>query len=302
MKPYYAEAIAGTLKSKPMGSTTLEVKIQNFLKVHVIFFYVSDTGLLLDVPSNKIVPSGTGIFRAPFVTGSYLVVKSLSTGGFIGVFALDTAIKEYYIMPAMLSNPQDIGQIPEPTTECIVPKDSQPVVVGYGVWGNRSFIREQSWQKMADSYTLAPRETRTVGSTFTSGMTQTSSTEESVSKALSIDTSLGWGPISSNISMSLNTTSTSMQSYTINQEETSYESSEVTNTNDFPVMNVRWQLCDTVTIFDLVKSAEAAASVISRVPPSIVKSYNLQKLVKAEEPPALSTETLKWWMSQQKEK
>jgi hypothetical protein len=278
MKPFYEEALAGTLKSDPPGDKEWTLSLFSLLDIATKAYYADENGDLLPLGFTFIGPKSKLVAPTKMSkTRSYLVIKHTIGGAFVCVIPITVQSESYTFDSAMLSKPNDIGPLPIPTQDLLIPRDSQPVVVGCGVAMERVIVREQSWQKMGDSYTLAPHETRTVGSTSSSGMTETSSSEETTSLSLSMDVSVGWGPISSSISSALNSTSTTLQSYTINKQETSYESSVITNAEAYPVMNLRWQMSDVITILD-VFATKPLASVVSRVPPSIVKSYNMTTL------------------------
>lgn len=306
MKQYYAEAIAGTLQS-PSGSVPgWGASFQNNLVFPITIAIVSDTGQLL--PSGTINPGTNGnLGNLPFPAGTFVIVSSAITGAFAGVIVLDPSTGAYNIAPDIISSPNDIGPIPQPTTDIIVPPNSQSVIVGAGTASSGNVItREQSWQRIGDSYTIIPGQTRTVGTSINSGMSQTSSDQTTVSQSVSTSASAGWGPVSASISASLSSSSTSMQSYTITEERTSYESSVLTSTTDYSVMILRWQICDVITVINPISVLGVTffppvSSVVSFLQPAIAQEYNMGKLPPARSLKPLSKEAKEWWYNNLRE-
>ncbi|HEX8396556.1 MAG TPA: hypothetical protein VF644_03975 [Pyrinomonadaceae bacterium] len=204
----------------------------------------------------------------------------------------------------LISDQNDIGPIPQPTKDIIIPPNSPSVVVGQGKASNGNPItREQSWQRMPESYTIATGQTRTVGSSTTSGMTQTTSDQITVSSSISSSASAGWGPISASVSASLSQSSTSMHSLTVSEQNTNYESSTLTRseTETTALMILRWQICDTINILDASGTTPTyapIASIVSLLLPSVVQEYNPSDLPPTKQLKPMSEETKKWWLEQ----
>jgi len=307
MKQYYAEAIAGTLQS-PQGVVPYwNAQFTNNLVFPITMAFIADNGQLS--PGIPINPGATtNIGNIPLPTGTFLTILSAITGAFVGVVVLDSSISSYDFTPDLISAPNDIGPIPQPTTDVIIPPSSQSVIVGAGTLSSGNIItREQSWQRMGDSYTIVPGQTRTVGTSMNSGMSQTSSDQTTVSESVSTSASAGWGPASASISASLSSTSTSMQSYTITEEKTSYESSVLASTADYPIMILRWQICDVITVIAPISIVgqnfffPAVSSVVSLLQPAIAQEYNMDKLPAARPLKPLSKEVKEWWYNNLRE-
>jgi hypothetical protein len=195
----------------------------------------------------------------------YYAITVPSTGGLIDVVQFSSS-RSTILAPLSLTKPNDLGPIPLPTASkppitpqpptvvpnstMIVPPDSPRVLVGCGVAPNGNYItREQYWERQSDSICMAGHETRTVSFTTTQGKQQTSSDTTTVSASLSTSISGGWGPVSASISASLSASRSSFQQVTVTEETTSYVSHTITNPHEVPVMYLRWQLTDVITVF-----------------------------------------------------
>lgn len=297
MKQDYVKALKGELKSPKGEHEEWELKIlavwyedgefEKFPILLVKIYWISDTGqnILLGVVD---LSNNGFIQQVKIPSDSYILVTTFD-GAFISVFQVDSKKRIYYLTYDMFCIPNDIGPIPQPNKDVPIPQDSIPVIVGAGYIKktNSLFLRKQFWQKMSDSYTLAPGENRTVGVTLSSGISEASSSIDTVSKSISASSSAGWGAISASISASMNTAHTSMNSYTVTEQKTSYETNTLVNNASVPVMLIRWQICDIVLISE--GEGKDVASIISYVDPCLVQHYNLNELPEKEQVGELSS-------------
>lgn len=223
--------------------------------------------------------------------GDYLVMTSSLSGSFISAYALTSSETQYTVDNSVLTEPNDIGSIPQPTTNVLVPVNSPLVMVAISTItpsdsSSSNFItREQYWNLQGDSYSLSMGESRTVSYTIVSGRQTTSSSQETVGASIGVDAHAGWGPISAGISASLNAESTTFQQVSVNEQTTSYMSDTVTNSGDDDLVVLRWQMTDVITVFS--PSYQPLASIVSGLNPIIVKSYGISGLLSSDVRPAL---------------
>jgi hypothetical protein len=301
MTDIYIQALNGTLKSPGQKSSTKRnFKIYNDLPICVRVALITHTGTIIRVEKTDMIsPNKNATIKDSFLSdGSFLMVNSAHTGGFIGILIIKDS--EYHITTDMLCKPGDIGPVPIPTKNIPVPASSQNIVVGVGEVQNKkghSLMREQSWQLAADSYTLFPKEKKNIAVTTTSGISQTTTESKEISSSLGVSASIGYGAFSASISSSLNTTSSYMQSYTITEQKSTYESNEIINNNDYPIMYLRWQIADVVNIYHKSNHSDAKATIVVLLEPSILKSYDQDKIFKTEDESVaeISYKERVWW-------
>lgn len=277
MKELYAKALNGQLYATETD-TAVAIQVYNNLPVKIAIYNSTNTGMrqLLGhiEPASNAAVTGTD--------GDYLVIASAMSGSFISAYALTTSETSYTVDNSVLTAPNDIGSIPEPTSNILVPVNSPLVMVAISTispdGSTTNYItREQFWNLQGDSYSLAVGESRTVSYTIVAGRQTTSSTQDTVGASIGVDAHAGWGPISAGISASLNAESTTFQQVTVNEQTTSYMSDTVTNSGDDDLVVLRWQMTDVITIFS--PSYQPLASIVSGLNPIIVKSYNISDLI-----------------------
>ena len=141
-------------------------------------------------------------------------------------------------------------------------------------------VREFFWQRSDESYSLSVNELAKWSLTTFTGLETTSSDEQTVSTSLNASLSGGWGPVSASVSASLTTTSRSSQQVTVQNTQTKFVELTVRNEAQNPVMVLKWNLVDVVTIFTIQGNAMSpASSIITNLPPTIVSpAYDLTKL------------------------
>lgn len=282
MKELYAKALMGQLYATET-TTAVTIQVHNNLPVRIAVYNATNAGTRQLL--GHVEPGSNGPVTG--TDGDYLVIASAVSGSFISAYALNTSESSYTVDNSVLTTPNDIGSIPVPTTDVLVPVNSPLVMVAISTispdGSTTNYItREQFWNLQGDSYSLAVGESRTVSYTIVSGRQTTSSTQDTVGASIGVDAHAGWGPISAGISASLNAESTTFQQVTVNEQTTSYMSDTVTNSGDDDVAVLRWQMTDVITIFS--PSYQPLASIVSGLNPIIVKSYNVSDLINPEQP------------------
>ncbi|SOC22322.1 hypothetical protein [Stappia indica] len=282
MKELYAKALMGQLYATET-TTAVTIQVHNNLPVRIAVYNATNAGTRQLL--GHVEPGSNGPVTG--TDGDYLVIASAISGSFISAYALNTSESSYTVDNSVLTTPNDIGSIPVPTTDVLVPVNSPLVMVAISTispdGSTTNYItREQFWNLQGDSYSLAVGESRTVSYTIVSGRQTTSSTQDTVGASIGVDAHAGWGPISAGISASLNAESTTFQQVTVNEQTTSYMSDTVTNSGDDDVAVLRWQMTDVITIFS--PSYQPLASIVSGLNPIIVKSYNVSDLINPEQP------------------
>nr|WSY50506.1 hypothetical protein OG999_10470 [Streptomyces sp. NBC_00886] len=193
-----------------------------------------------------------------FYTGAFAAACQTPASGSVTIMSFD------------LLDPNDIGLPPKPDDEVIIPSDSPPIMVGCGALENgNAVVREQYWQRLPDSYSIGPGESKTVSNTVTSGMQQTTSALNTIEGSVMVSTKAGWGPVSASVSASLSAASTSFQQFTTTQQTTSYVSDHYENSSDTDSqMCLYWQLTDSVTVYD--SAGTALSSITTGTQPVII--------------------------------
>lgn len=160
----------------------------------------------------------------------------------------------------------------------IIPPNGPRILVGVGVLQKDRFVtREQFWQRLPNSYSLASSEEKVVNYTQTQGIQESSSDSKTVTDSVSVSASAGWGPFSASVSASLSESSTSAQQLTVSTQTTSYVSSTYQNLGENAELNLLWQLTDVVTVYDA--DGRPLASVISgEAPPVISGPWDVKEI------------------------
>lgn len=232
------------------GATVRTISVINHLDIALtIFQRVNGTNLKV----GHAAPKATGSAKIAS-DNSPLVVLVEATGSALGVFSVTASLEEIALSDSLIRRPNAIGPPPEPDHDwgeseaVIIPQDSARLLVGIGTIKQALIVREQFWNRLGDSYTLAPGEAATVSFTRTVGVSRTSSSSEEVAQAIGVSASAGWGPISVAINASLSRTSSQSQQTTITSETSTYESRTVTSTSAKPETFLRWQLVDVYSV------------------------------------------------------
>jgi hypothetical protein len=216
-------------------------------------------------------------------------------GSLAAVFAgTATGALSIAIGPVDLSEPGDIGPVPVPTSEIVIPNDSPAILVGCGQARDAKGIatymtRSQFWKRSGDSITLAPNEEVMTTYTSTTGIQETSSRTDTVAASLNASVGAGWGPVSASISAGLNTSSTSFQQYVSTQTDTRFESRTYKPDTSDTRMIFRWQLYDVVTVTKADPTdPKVLAQVTTAQHPDVVKVYKENALPPSPAPAELS--------------
>ncbi|WP_445516350.1 hypothetical protein [Streptomyces sp. NEAU-174] len=297
MNDMYQSAINGTLKS---GYTELgqPLTFHNMTTTCLAMYEIASDGtrwgwdkeeqeFSSGQPSGQIVqgtahPGYQGgqstTLEQPYLNAYWLFVNAWS-GAFAAVFQTPTdGSSDIYITDWDLLEPNDIGTIPTPDTDAgiLIPTDSPRIVVGSGLLGPTGYgtpnvvIREQFWQRLPDSYSIAPGETKHSSYTVTSGRQQTTSELSTLEASVNASASAGWGPVSASVSASLSTSSTNFQQVTVTEQTTSYVSEKYSLDQgaESPEMMLYWQLADVVTIYDW--EGTPLGSIITGTQPTVI--------------------------------
>jgi len=273
MNPIYQQALNGTLSS-PGGVASS----QNLLNVCMISVDIlrcnSDTTLTL---VQTLSPNATVNANSwAGMVNDYYVIQSTLTGAFMMVVQLlSNSTDPVDISQDMLCNPNDIGEIPQPSQNFLLPPNTPGVVVGIGLLPGSQLVitREQFWARSGDSYSLGPGETREISFTQTSGMQNTSSSQDVVNKSINASGSVGWGPFSASVSAALSSSSTTMQQVSVTEESTSYVAQKFYNApGEESVMVLKWELTDTIYGFSITNNYAPSFSVQTVQTPVAISS------------------------------
>lgn len=263
--PLYSQAMSGSLNSpQQTPGTNIHITFTNSLPIPVLLFWVDSKGNQLasglgvadGIPGMVFQILSGSTTPGMMLYGNY-VVTTANTGSFVAVLEVKPEKVQAFITTDILTHPNDIGMPPVPDKTTLIPNDSPRVLIACGRLPNNNIImREQYWKRAADSYSLAPASHHTIGSIVTKGLEKTSSTEKSISEALGMNASAGWGAFSASISASLSASSTTTQQVSTSTKTTQYETLQLSNETDTTKIYLKWQLMDVFTIFgsaDLLK-------------------------------------------------
>jgi hypothetical protein len=314
MNDTYARALAGTLRSEDDGAAG-DFTIVNGLCVSLALWWLSEegeqwgfdpqTGQAQDgAPPHPLQPAAQ-VLLPEVPAGYWWLLTTLGSGAFaavVGKEAPKQPLPSRYlgttrvtVSPDDLVAPNELGRPPQSDDRHVVPGNSPRVLVGCamiaapGALGS-ALTREQYWELTGDSYSLAPRERRTISYTETTGMETTTSSQETVARSIGASVSGGWGPVSASVSASLSSSSTTFQQVSLSSESTTFVSREVTNESETEAEVVLvWQLIDLVTVFEA--KGGALASIVSAINPAIVQSsfYSPPRPAHAPRPPGRLT-------------
>ncbi|MGZ9934145.1 hypothetical protein ACXNSR_30190 [Streptomyces sp. NC-S4] len=278
MNATYQLALSGTLMSVDKGSRT-NMTVTNATPVHLLVYWVGLDGLLYgrNPRTRRFTAGHRGQVLNPGATATwtnidrsyYFVAKAGYSGAFAAVWQAAEDNAAVTLTGRDLLDPDDIGETPVPTSAVIVPPNGPRILVGTGVLPNgNSVTREQFWQRLPESYSLAAGEEKTVSHTQTQGMQQSSSDTKTVTASVSTSASAGWGPFSASVNASLSNSSTRTQQVTVSTQTTSFTSNQYTNDTSHARMCLFWQLTDVLTVFD--GTGTPLSSVVSAKGPTVV--------------------------------
>ncbi|MFF3089841.1 hypothetical protein ACFVRB_33080 [Streptomyces nojiriensis] len=281
MDSTYQDAINGTLCSQTSGDTIPKLAVVNrsdmLLNMYLIstqrgdrlgWDSVNNTWAAGHPPIHLWDESPLWLVKNPDL-GWYWLFTSADSGAFAAV-CQTPASGDLSFMSHLLLEPNEIGGIPKPDKEVLIPPDSPRIVVGCGrLGGGNRVLREQYWHSLTDSYSIAPGEHKTVSNTVTSGMQSTTSDLVSVEGSISSGVQGGWGPVSASVSASLSAGSTSFQQFTATSESVSYVSEDYENTGSRPQMFLYWQLTDSIAVYEQ-ESGLALSTIVNGMQPVVI--------------------------------
>jgi hypothetical protein len=191
----------------------------------------------------------------PGIYNRYIMLFAEWSNSFIGLVDLvQYPPKGTTILPAffILSKPNHIGPVPQPTSTQVIPVSSPRIVVGVGCAPNGNVItHEQYWQLQHDSYSLAPEQKKTVSYTLFTGVRESSSTQETANKSLDVTASGGWGPFSASVSASISKNTDRSYQLALTTERTIFVSDTLCNPDSKRTrMLLLWQLTDVINIYE----------------------------------------------------
>ncbi|MBX5213408.1 MULTISPECIES: hypothetical protein [unclassified Rhizobium] len=236
------------------------------------------SSMLSPASKSYVAPGDPG--QLPFIQDDVCILQAAQTGSYMCSIIMQT---DGEIVPAnymLLTSPNDIGPVPQPTASMLVPPDSPRVLVGCSTLADgKTVLREQFWDRQGDSCTLAPGEKKTITTTVTTGRQETSTHESTLAASLGMNANVGFGPFSASVSSSLSMTSRSFQQVTVSEQNTAYFADELTNPyTDQACLVLRWQLTDVITIFQ--PDGPPCGSVIIGESPIITEIYGINDLPK----------------------
>jgi hypothetical protein len=287
VQPLLEQYLGGLLKSKD-NNVLGPVTITNNLGVPVVAGVLMLDGSVY--PAMELPPGKAATKTAP-VNWYWLIWAR--DGSLASVYAgVAAGSLSLAIGPTDLSEPGDIGPVPVPTTDVVIPNDSPSILVGYGQAKDKDgkpthLTRSQFWKRSGDSITLAPGESVVTSYTSTTGIQETSSNTETVATSLNASASAGWGPVSASISAGLNTSSTSFQQYVATQIDSRFESRTYASDPNSTRIIFRWQLYDVVSVTAAADN-RVLAQVTTAQLPDVVNVWKESELLPPEAPAEIS--------------
>jgi len=258
MDENYLKALTGTLRSTynpdPDPPNSQTITVNNDLPIPLLGRWIDSTGRqwVLEV----IFPVGQEMqAERPLPNGVFIIWTDVVQGAFVGLSKLDFSPPgpgtTLLVDPTLMLGPGDIGPIPKPNKEVLLPDASMPVVVGAGSVVNGYMIRTQYYRCTDNSFALPPGDQRVLSVTTSSGRQTVSSDLETVSKSMSVSSTAGWGPISASASYSLSQSSTTFQQYTITEESTRFDEVTLSNKTEKTQMYYAWQMQDIISVYSV---------------------------------------------------
>ncbi|WP_024761534.1 hypothetical protein [Streptomyces exfoliatus] len=297
MNDTYRDAIAETLKSVTTHEGFTDLTVGNVCPFPLSMYLVSDEAWWIGGVEDAFLEPGYPALTVPAATtldfvslqgfdlGWYLIFLNAHSGGFVAVRQLSTAVSNpstgqriLAVDRTQLLDANDIGPVPQPNESVVIPPDSPRIVVGFGQTPNGNVLtREQYWQRLPDSYSIAAGATRTVEYTVTSGMESTTSTQTDLGSTVMADGNAGWGPISASLSTSLSAGSTSFQQVSTNVETSSFVSQLYDNEKGQKSrICFYWQLTNLLTVFE--NDHVPVSSLIYGSGPAVISAHDLDDL------------------------
>jgi len=294
MSSFY-QAVAGTLESNVApGAGTKAIKAANYFPFPVRLYHLNASGRrdrywYLGVDSNS-EPGGAqwACSIGEWSVGDTFVWLDAFTGALIAASVVNETYDHIDLMPTFLHGPNDIGPVPQPTTDAQIPRDTAAACVGYGQisyatspvsedvgfseTGDGWVIRSQRWRMQAHSCTLAPGETREISYSVSEGMQTTTSVQANVAASLSLSANIGWGPIGASLSGSFSASGSISAQATMSSETDVYMTEELSNPSATSVSTIlRWQLIERFSF--VTADGKPIAVVDNALSPVVTKAY-----------------------------
>jgi hypothetical protein len=261
------------------GASPQSCTLQNSLPFSLQLWNIDSAGRRFG-DGGSIAPGSTVQFTAD--ANSLVVLTSAYGGGFVTLLNIEPGRYAYSANTSTLTKPNDIGPIPQPSQAIPIPQNSPNIVVACGAAANGNIvIREQYWNLIGDSFTMLPGEMHQVSYTVVTGRQSTSSSETTVGASLGLSGNIGWGPISAGLSVAVNANASFFQQVAISEQSTTFISSTVTNTSEKPMLVLRWQIMDVLSVWH----HGVPLATVSNGGMVIAQAYDLTGLPMHENPP-----------------
>ncbi|MDR6128046.1 hypothetical protein [Sphingomonas sp. SORGH_AS_0438] len=267
MKEDIKKALNGTLRSENIVSTKVTVHANNDFPMQLQGYTVLKNGYV--VANMGLIDPHSKDYSFEVLDKSYFIWKERSTGAFVHLIEVDSEAGKLDVSIPFhcLLRPGEIGDLPKPEKDIMIPANSSKVAVSCGAISGGYIVRYQYWKCTENSYCLPDGVSRTVTLNLTSGMTNMSSKEEVISQAVSSSADLGWGPISASISMSLENTTTISTSFELNEQETRTDTLTISNNTGKTAYYLAWQLMDCIQTCECQNSVRVTSSILNAVAP-----------------------------------
>jgi hypothetical protein len=238
---------------------------------------------------------------ASIEVGQLMVLRTLSTGSLVAAFVvpaeptkdapipgLITVLTDDALPPNYLAAPVnvvDVDKVPPGSTRTLVgagelevPKESNPSESRTLV-----ILHEQLWRPATTSFPIAPYEEKRVVLVQTTGVSDTSTREDTIATTLGLGLSAGWGPISASISASFSSSSRTSHSQTISSLNQISTELKIRNGSSDALV-IYWELVD---IYSLIWAGgtKIQGTVETVQAPSLVRVYPKGALQPWDPPP-----------------
>lgn len=258
---------AGTFVPSPTtGKQSAKFTNQLLIPVHVTPIRSSgtlNTGKQLELDPGKPSPQLDGNDK-PNVGDAWLV-QAAETGALINVLVIEDGKEEYKIKADDLPNPNLFGTGLRPSSSNPTASNGAVFLVGQGGEKNDRVITRERWWNLTDqTVSLSPGESRNWEIVTSEGVEDSTRTLTEVAAELGMKAEAGWGPISSEVSSSLSTSSSVGQTVTLTSSKSSKETRLVSNTDGKGDKTIQvWQLQERYSIWKFKSGKPLKAQIIN---------------------------------------
>jgi hypothetical protein len=198
--------------------------------------------------------------------GQHIIGYTLATGAIVAAFVIKAPPAAgqaplHNILTSDIVWPNSIPVPAEVPASGTVPLGTPRFLVGIGQAPGMSLdqppkavlldvLHEQCWRPSTTSFSLATGEHRTIILTQETGVSDTSTDETTLSAALGLAVSGGWGPVSASLSASFSVSQTTSHSRTITARNVSTTEVKVKNDTPHAQTVVYWELVDIYTLVE----------------------------------------------------